>query len=105
MAVKRDIPFLTLEEWWKIWCDSGRWAERGCRRGQYVMSRPGDVGPYAAWNVRICTAAENAADRRGRKKKPYIHQKAIGHTRGQKDTQRNCRKCGEPLEKPIRSRT
>lgn len=47
--------------WWKVWQDSGKWAERGRGRG-YCMSRINDEGPYAPWNVRICTGVENVKE-------------------------------------------
>lgn len=60
-AARRGILFLlSFEEWLKIWIDSGRLSERGCRKGQYVMARYGDVGPYAVDNVRITTVEENS---------------------------------------------
>lgn len=56
----RDIEFLlTFEEWLKLWADSGHFEERGCRKGQYVMARFGDKGPYTVENVRIVTNSEN----------------------------------------------
>ena len=59
-AKLRGVPFLlTFEEWWSIWQESGNWEQRGARRGQYVMARYGDTGPYAVGNVRICLAREN----------------------------------------------
>lgn len=62
-ARQRGIPFLlTFEEWLAIWQASGKWEERGRRKGQYVMARTGDVGPYAADNVRICTVGENVSE-------------------------------------------
>ena len=62
-ARNRGISFLlTFEEWFKIWTDSGHLHERGPRRGQYVMARYGDKGPYAVGNVRIITGLENQAE-------------------------------------------
>ena len=59
-AAKRNIEFLlTFEEWLTIWLDSGRLAERGNKRHQYVMARFGDEGPYAVGNVKIITSGEN----------------------------------------------
>lgn len=50
---------LNLWQWWSIWQQSGKWAERG--RGQgYMMCRNGDSGPYAVDNVRIATGCENS---------------------------------------------
>jgi hypothetical protein len=60
----RGIPFLlNFNEWLAIWDASGHWDQRGWRRGQYVMSRPGDTGPYAIDNVAIILAEENRAER------------------------------------------
>jgi predicted DNA-binding transcriptional regulator AlpA len=59
-AQKRDIPFqLSFEEWFQIWQDSGHWQERGCHKGQYVMHRFGDTGPYALGNVTIIRHEDN----------------------------------------------
>jgi hypothetical protein len=59
-AKLRGIPFLlTFDEWWSIWSGSGHWEQRGAHRGEYVMARHGDIGPYAVGNVRICLAREN----------------------------------------------
>jgi hypothetical protein len=63
-AKGRSISFrLSFEEWRKLWLDSGRWVERGWRKGQYVMRRPGDQGAYELGNVEICLAEENRAER------------------------------------------
>lgn len=62
-AKSRGIPFLlTFDEWWDIWKTSGKWEHRGKCRGQYVMARNGDTGPYAKDNVRICTGTENISE-------------------------------------------
>jgi hypothetical protein len=59
-AARRGIEWkLTITEWWKIWNDSGRWAERGT--AGYVMCRYGDCGPYSADNVYIETASHNVS--------------------------------------------
>ena len=59
-AKQRKIDFnLTFEEWWGIWQQSGKWNERGCRKGQYVMSRYNDAGAYEVGNVFIQTQEEN----------------------------------------------
>lgn len=52
---------LTFEEWCQIWVDSGKWEQRGCKRGQYVMSRKGDVGAYEIGNVFIQLTESNAS--------------------------------------------
>ena len=51
--------FLTFDEWTSIWEASGKWLLRGKKKGQYVMARTGDVGPYSAGNVYICLSSEN----------------------------------------------
>ncbi len=59
-AASRDIIWrFTYISWWKKWCKSGYWGERGRCRGQYQMARFGDKGPYSPDNVRICTVEEN----------------------------------------------
>src|SRR4051812_11641348 len=56
----RGIEFkLTFEQWWKLWQDSGKWSRRGARKGQYVMARFGDVGPYSVGNVIIIESGLN----------------------------------------------
>ena len=62
-AKQRNIPFLlTFEEWWNIWDQSGHWEERGPKKGQFVMSRYGDKGPYAVGNVFIQSQRGNHYD-------------------------------------------
>ena len=63
-ARRRGIDFeLTFDQWWAIWEKSGRWNNRGNRKGRYVMSRLNDVGPYAIGNVFIATFSSNVCDR------------------------------------------
>jgi len=70
-AEKRGIEFtLTFDEWCAIWEQSGKWELRGCRRGQYAMSRFGDIGPYALGNVFIQLHSQNVRDAQLGKKKP-----------------------------------
>jgi DNA-binding CsgD family transcriptional regulator len=66
-AAGRGIGWeLTFWQWWTIWSESGRWAQRG--RGQgYVMCRKGDKGPYADGNVFIATAIENISSSKHKK--------------------------------------
>lgn len=57
-AAKRSIPFkLTYEEWLLVWGD--KLPLRGPRRGQLVMSRKDDRGPYKIGNVEIVTSSQN----------------------------------------------
>lgn len=59
-AKHRGIEFnLTFDEWWEIWQQSGKWEQRGCRKGCYVMSRYNDMGAYEIGNVFIQTHEEN----------------------------------------------
>lgn len=50
---------LSFEEWMEIWLESGHWHERGCHRGQYVMSRYNDLGHYEVGNVFIQRTEDN----------------------------------------------
>jgi hypothetical protein len=69
-AKRRGIAFrLTFEEWNGLWLSSGKWGERGCRKGQYVMARFADQGAYELGNVKICPVRENMAERN--KNHPY----------------------------------
>lgn len=64
---QRGIDFdFTFEEWCAWWEKhlGPNWAVmRGCKKGQYVMSRRGDKGPYAAHNVRCILAEHNHLER------------------------------------------
>ena len=66
-AKRRGIPFdFTLYAWWMWWrrelAKIGPHATRGLKRGEYMMCRHGDVGPYAEWNVFCGTAKDNQQD-------------------------------------------
>ena len=62
-AKHRGIEWqLSFPEWVAIWINSGQINNRGRYSGQYVMSRIGDVGPYAVNNVRIKTCNENCVE-------------------------------------------
>lgn len=62
-AKSRGIDWeFTLVEWWDVWQESGKWSERGSLTDQYAMGRTGDAGPYAKWNVYICTNRQNRKD-------------------------------------------
>ena len=65
-AKQRQIEFkLTFDEWWDIWQSSGKWEQRGCHKGQYVMSRYNDIGAYEVGNVFIQTTEENLSATQG----------------------------------------
>lgn len=59
-AKGRRIPFLlNFEQWLQIWEQSGVFSKRGSKKGQYVMARYGDSGPYSITNVKIILCEEN----------------------------------------------
>lgn len=61
-AGRRGIPWrFNFASWWDVWERSGKWSERGRGTG-YVMSRPGDEGPYEPGNVRIVPGSENNSE-------------------------------------------
>ena len=75
-AVKRNIEWLfTFDTWWKMWNDSGKWSERGRKKGQYCMARRGDVGPYSLDNVDIVVVSMNSSDARKGKPGPWLGKK------------------------------
>lgn len=62
-AKRKGISFLlTFDQWCKIWLDSGHYYQKGTKRGQYVMSRFNDTGPYSIDNVKIQTVGENTKE-------------------------------------------
>jgi hypothetical protein len=68
-ARQRGISFqLSFEQWLDIWKKSGHLHERGRRRDQYVMARPGDKGPYSVANSRIVTGNKNRSEAHAGKK-------------------------------------
>ena len=59
----KPINFLlTYSEWLDVWLESGRFTERGNRRGQYCMSRYNDVGDYELGNVFIQLHSSNSSE-------------------------------------------
>lgn len=87
-ALSSKIGFeLTFEQWLDIWLSSGQIHNRGTRKGQYVMARNGDAGPYKVGNVRIITASANGAEKRhSEKHKRYMRRimKGNSHALGTK---------------------
>jgi len=83
-ADRSSIGFqLTFDEWLTIWLESGHWNERGCHKGQYVMSRRGDTGPYAVGNVFIQTHTMNIKEAKiGKKRPPFSeeHKRKVSET-------------------------
>jgi hypothetical protein len=69
-AAGNRIEFhLSFKEWLDIWLSSGHFRERGKRKGQYCMSRRGDIGHYAIGNVFIQPTAKNIAEARTRERR------------------------------------
>lgn len=68
-SIRRDIPWeFKLWDWYVIWRDSGKLPFRGRKKGQYVMARFNDVGPYSKDNVKIITCSENIIEVRRRER-------------------------------------
>jgi hypothetical protein len=68
-AKARGIAFnLSLAQFWKIWCESGKFAERGRGADKYCMARFLDKGPYEIGNVKIITNRENSSEREKNKR-------------------------------------
>lgn len=60
VAKYRGIQFkMSFIEWLAIWDSSGHLHQRGRKKGQYVMARYGDQGPYSFNNVEIITTTQN----------------------------------------------
>src|SRR5258706_4936016 len=63
-----NIEFLFEFDDWVAWWENHLgpdWAsKRGHHRGQYVMARNGDKGPYHPNNVHLATAEENCSERK-----------------------------------------
>ena len=95
-AKKRGIAFLlTWEEWLQIWTESGHFHERGCRKGQYVMARFGDKGPYAVGNVKIVPVEQNSSEGNLGKIVPLKTRLAISNARlGMKFSAETCARIG-----------
>jgi hypothetical protein len=82
-ADHRGIPFeLTLADWLSIWIGSGHYHQRGRRSGQYVMSRPGDTGPYSVDNVTIVLAQANLDEGRRHPCAPKTRAKIASRLKG-----------------------
>lgn len=63
-AINRGIEWnISLWDWWQVWQQSGKWDMRGREKGQYVMCRFEDTGPYELGNVYIATCSHNCSVR------------------------------------------
>ncbi|MFA6204179.1 MAG: hypothetical protein WC710_13465 [Gallionella sp.] len=62
-AMLRGIAWeFNFKTWMDVWIESGCWFQRGKRRGEYVMSRRLDQGPYSPENVKIITTENNLSE-------------------------------------------
>jgi hypothetical protein len=60
-AKSRGIKWeLKFWDWWTVWENSGKWAERGRGKTGYCMCRVGDEGAYAIGNIYIATVCHNS---------------------------------------------
>lgn len=60
-AKRRGIAWeFTFATWWAKWERSEKWDKRGNKKGQYVMARISDSGPYATDNTHIVRSEANA---------------------------------------------
>ena len=63
-AKERNIEWnLNYPEWLEMWLLSGKWEQRGKKKGQYQMCRYFDEGAYSKINCYIGTVEENQKDR------------------------------------------
>jgi hypothetical protein len=76
-AKLRGIEFnFTFQEWIDWW--GSDIINRGCRKGQLVMARIGDQGPYSSNNVIKQECGQNTAEMRKRVKGNGSNRKGIG---------------------------
>lgn len=82
---RRGIEWnLSFDEWLTVWIESGELANRGSCKGQFVMARVQDAGPYEVGNVEIKTCSKNISfsntqrwqDRQRIKEKPMSRKRA-----------------------------
>ena len=74
----RQIQFLiSFADWAEMWYYSGHWDQRGCRQGQYCMTRIDDLGDYRLGNVEIRLHAENSSEANNRHRRQSHH---LGHS-------------------------
>lgn len=58
-----EFTFEDWVNWWEEQLGYNWMKKRGCLRGEYVMARKGDKGPYARWNVECKTNTQNHTDK------------------------------------------
>ena len=70
-SLQRGIPWLLpYWEWLQVWEESGHFHERGRKKGEWVMARYGDEGPYSRENVSIIRAEKNVSDAHRKRRQP-----------------------------------
>lgn len=52
---------LTFAQWWAVWEESGKWAERGRGEGGYWLVRKNNAGAYEDGNVEVKSGGEFVA--------------------------------------------
>jgi hypothetical protein len=76
-AQNRNIEWkFTFDEWVNWWGDDIHF--RGCKKGQLVMARLGDLGPYSVENVIKQECGLNTSEMRKRVKGNGSNRKGIG---------------------------
>jgi hypothetical protein len=76
-AKKRGIEWqLTWEEWLQWWQRTGCLDKRGKNKGQYVMCRFGDTGPYALDNI-YCDLTDNNSSLPGKRQRGIAKHYAV----------------------------
>ena len=82
-AKRRGIAWeFTFEQWMAVWAASGQFSNRGRNKGQFVMARDGDAGPYAPGNVSIILHSRNMSDAHANVPEKCSPARRIGTGRG-----------------------
>lgn len=69
-AINRGIAWeLTVSQFWSLWEQSGKWSQRGRKKGQYVLARLKDEGAYTLFNCWVCLGADNIREARAHSKR------------------------------------
>jgi hypothetical protein len=73
---ERGLDFeIAFADWVAWWLTEDRWANRGTRRGQFVMCRFGDLGAYRLGNIYCGTVTDNgreAVESRMKKRRDFF---------------------------------
>lgn len=97
-AERHNIEFIFTKPQWVAWWIKQLGPDWGTKRGpkphQYCMARFNDQGPYAVWNVKCITNAENRAEQR-----PPSAGEKNGHAKLTKEQALLIRDSSEPRKK------